>query len=103
MRLHPEAHGPTKSHATYRVDARGRRYAGCTDGGRRNQGLPMKYVTQGAIAAAIVLGGVPAGCMVGDPSPLDLGPSSVEAPVIPSDVFATLNPPAAAHAELCAN
>jgi hypothetical protein len=44
------------------------------------------------------------GCMVGDAQPgLDVGPSTIEPPSIPADVFATLNPPTAAHAELCAN
>ena len=43
------------------------------------------------------------GCMVGDTSPLDVGPATVLAPDIPADAFATLKPPADAHAELCAN
>jgi len=54
----------------------------------------VKYV----LAVAVALGG----CMVGDTTPLDLGPSSVEAPNIPADIFETLNPPLAAHQELCA-
>ncbi|MCE9575642.1 MAG: hypothetical protein K8W52_21000 [Deltaproteobacteria bacterium] len=44
-----------------------------------------------------------AGCMVGDPNPVEVGPSSIEAPVIPADVFAPLNEPGAAHLELCDN
>jgi hypothetical protein len=43
------------------------------------------------------------GCMVGDMTPLDVGPSAVDAPDIPADVFVTLKPPVDAHAELCAN
>jgi hypothetical protein len=59
----------------------------------------MKYSCLPALVATFATGG----CMVGDMTPLDTGPSSVEAPVIPNDAFQTLNPPLAAHQELCAN
>jgi hypothetical protein len=61
----------------------------------------MKYRSASTLAAILVAGA--AGCMVGDTSPLDVGPTTVEPPTIPADIFDTLNPPAAAHAELCAN
>lgn len=59
----------------------------------------MKYACVPGVIASFALGG----CMVGDMRPLDVGPSSVEAPAIPLDVFETLNAPPAAHDELCAN
>jgi hypothetical protein len=54
------------------------------------------------LVAMFAIGATP-GCMVGDTAPLDVGPSTVVPPEIPADVFVTLNPPAAAHDELCAN
>ena len=61
----------------------------------------MMYRSASSLAA--IAFAAAAGCMIGDTSPLDVGPATVESPVIPADVFETLNPPAAAHAELCAN
>jgi hypothetical protein len=59
--------------------------------------------TRVAPVSAAALAALVTGCMIGDPTPLEAGPSSIEAPVIPEDVFVTLNEPGAAHLELCDN
>ncbi len=55
------------------------------------------------IASVAAIASATAGCMIGDTTPLELGPSTIEPPTIPSDVFVTLDNPTDAHAELCAN
>lgn len=47
----------------------------------------------------MALVGILGGCMVGEPPPA----VTALAPAVPGDAFATLNDPAAAHAELCAH